>query len=250
MASEAYCDRSVPPTERGARPARSRSVRVLPPLGSRRPALPTIVAHEGGPGDPTTSSRSLYLDLYRPMTDRRALLLVDERGTGLSGVSTALRPSRTTGTGDQRRAVRRPARSVLGSVHDRRGGGGHGRGAHLLGILPSTCTATATAPSSRSRSPCATPSSSGRWCSTARIRSRVSIPWYRTTPQRLRENLALFCSTESAAPARRPRRRWSTSPETWPRASETHPVTTTAPDGYGTEVTVTADTPPASSTRS
>lgn len=48
------------------------------------PTTGTIVAHQGGPGYSTTDSRDSYLDLFAPMMDHRALLLVDERGTGLS----------------------------------------------------------------------------------------------------------------------------------------------------------------------
>jgi pimeloyl-ACP methyl ester carboxylesterase len=50
-----------------------------------RPSLGTIVAVEGGPGYSSTDSRSYYLELFRPLMDRRRLLLVDNRGTGLSG---------------------------------------------------------------------------------------------------------------------------------------------------------------------
>ncbi len=51
-----------------------------------RPSLGTLVAHEGGPGYPTTGSRDYYLDLYAPLMRRHDVLLVDERGTGTSGV--------------------------------------------------------------------------------------------------------------------------------------------------------------------
>ena len=50
-----------------------------------RPALGTIVAVEGGPGYSTTDSRAYFLELARPLMGRRDLLLVDARGTGLSG---------------------------------------------------------------------------------------------------------------------------------------------------------------------
>lgn len=43
-----------------------------------------IVAAEGGPGYSTTASRAWYLDLFEPIMGDRALLLVDQRGTGLS----------------------------------------------------------------------------------------------------------------------------------------------------------------------
>ncbi len=54
------------------------------PTDRSRPSLGTIVATEGGPGYSTTDSRSYYLDLFRPLLDRRQLLLVDNRGTGKS----------------------------------------------------------------------------------------------------------------------------------------------------------------------
>ena len=47
-------------------------------------ALPTIVAEEGGPGFPSTGSRSLYVPLFAPLLIHRNLLLVDNRGTGRS----------------------------------------------------------------------------------------------------------------------------------------------------------------------
>ena len=47
--------------------------------------LEPIVATEGGPGYATTPSRGSYLQLFRPLLDRRDLLLVDNRGTGTSG---------------------------------------------------------------------------------------------------------------------------------------------------------------------
>ena len=52
----------------------------------RQQSLGTLVGHEGGPGYPTTGSRDWYLGLFAPLMDRRDVLLVDERGTGVSGV--------------------------------------------------------------------------------------------------------------------------------------------------------------------
>ena len=49
-----------------------------------QPALETIVATEGGPGYPTTGSRSSYLALFAPFRDNHDLLLMDNRGTGKS----------------------------------------------------------------------------------------------------------------------------------------------------------------------
>jgi pimeloyl-ACP methyl ester carboxylesterase len=50
----------------------------------RVPALETIVANEGGPGYPSTGSESSYVQLFAPLMNRHDLLLVDQRGTGLS----------------------------------------------------------------------------------------------------------------------------------------------------------------------
>jgi pimeloyl-ACP methyl ester carboxylesterase len=50
-----------------------------------RPSLGTMVDVEGGPGYSTTDSRDYYLALHRPLMASRDLLLVDARGTGLSG---------------------------------------------------------------------------------------------------------------------------------------------------------------------
>jgi pimeloyl-ACP methyl ester carboxylesterase len=47
--------------------------------------LGTLVDVEGGPGYSTTDSRDSFLGLSRPLMNRRDLLLVDARGTGLSG---------------------------------------------------------------------------------------------------------------------------------------------------------------------
>jgi pimeloyl-ACP methyl ester carboxylesterase len=46
----------------------------------------TIVAMEGGPGYPSTGSRDYYLELYGSLQRTRNLLLVDNRGTGSSGL--------------------------------------------------------------------------------------------------------------------------------------------------------------------
>jgi hypothetical protein len=50
-----------------------------------RALLGTMVDVEGGPGYSTTDSRDYYIALHKPLMARRDLLLVDARGTGLSG---------------------------------------------------------------------------------------------------------------------------------------------------------------------
>ena len=56
----------------------------VPARDSSRPAVGTVVPREGGPGYSTTSSGSGYAAMYGPLLERRNLLLVDQRGTGLS----------------------------------------------------------------------------------------------------------------------------------------------------------------------
>lgn len=51
----------------------------------KRASAGTVLAIEGGPGYSTTDSRGGYLTLLAPLLARRDLLLVDLRGTGLSG---------------------------------------------------------------------------------------------------------------------------------------------------------------------
>ena len=65
-----------------------------------RPALGTMLAIEGGPGFSTTDSRDSYLKLLAPLRARRDLLLVDLRGTGLSGAldCTTFRKRRASAT--------------------------------------------------------------------------------------------------------------------------------------------------------
>lgn len=57
---------------------------LVPPRNRERPALGTVVAHEGGPGYPATGSAASYRALFHPLLARRTLLLVDQRGTGRS----------------------------------------------------------------------------------------------------------------------------------------------------------------------
>jgi len=58
---------------------------LYPARDTSQPVTGTIVAVEGGPGFATTGSAGGYLGLFEPLLDRQNLLLVDNRGTGLSG---------------------------------------------------------------------------------------------------------------------------------------------------------------------
>src|SRR5450631_2404258 len=51
---------------------------------SLQPSLGTILPQEGGPGYSSTGTRDFYLSLFAPLRDRRDVLIIDKRGTGLS----------------------------------------------------------------------------------------------------------------------------------------------------------------------
>ncbi len=56
------------------------------PHGERAKAvLSTVLSIEGGPGYPTAADRDARAEVWRPVSDRSDLLLVDLRGTGESG---------------------------------------------------------------------------------------------------------------------------------------------------------------------
>ncbi len=56
-----------------------------PHTARAKSSLGPIVPQEGGPGYSTTGSRDFYLSLFDPLRDRRDVVLIDKRGTGLSG---------------------------------------------------------------------------------------------------------------------------------------------------------------------
>ncbi len=55
-----------------------------PHSDTTRPPLGTILPQEGGPGYSSTGSRDFYLSLFDSLRNRRDVLIVDKRGTGLS----------------------------------------------------------------------------------------------------------------------------------------------------------------------
>lgn len=48
------------------------------------PSIGTILPQEGGPGYSSTGTRDYYLEIFDALRDRRDILIVDKRGTGLS----------------------------------------------------------------------------------------------------------------------------------------------------------------------
>ena len=75
----------VPLDRSGALPG---TVRVYferyPPADRTLPPVSTVLSIEGGPGYPTAADRDYRTELWAPVSKRRALLLVDLRGTGRS----------------------------------------------------------------------------------------------------------------------------------------------------------------------
>jgi pimeloyl-ACP methyl ester carboxylesterase len=50
----------------------------------KHPRLGTILPQEGGPGYSSTGTRDYYLEIFDALRDRRDVLIIDKRGTGLS----------------------------------------------------------------------------------------------------------------------------------------------------------------------
>jgi pimeloyl-ACP methyl ester carboxylesterase len=82
-----YCGSIVRPIDPAGRVAGHISIgfEFYPHTDTGKPSLGTIIAQEGGPGYSTTDSRDGYVRLFAPLRDRRDILLIDKRGTGLSG---------------------------------------------------------------------------------------------------------------------------------------------------------------------
>ena len=239
-ASEAYCGSVVVPLDRtGATPGTiSIAFEYYPRSDASRPSLPTIVAHEGGPGYSTTDSRDLYLDLYRPMMDRRALLLVDERGTGLSGALYCPEAESYDGNWVQNAEA---CADRLGRTAD----------------LYTTAAAVEDMVAVLTKLGIDTidlyGDSYGSFFAQAFavrhpefVRSLVLDgtypidgldPWYRTTAVRLRDNLSLFCSRSRATCPTTPSDMVGLISRVV-MSARAHPVTTSAPDAYAKTVSV------------
>jgi pimeloyl-ACP methyl ester carboxylesterase len=83
----AYCgrlERALDPS--GTVPGRISVHFEFYPHTARGASAGTLVATEGGPGYPATESRNDYLALFRPLRAERDVLIMDNRGTGRSGV--------------------------------------------------------------------------------------------------------------------------------------------------------------------
>src|SRR5262245_31580373 len=80
QALQAWCGRLEVPLDRSGKTPGTITIgfQYYPARETNHPAS-TLVAHEGGPGYATTDSEDYFLDLFDPLMDTRAALLVDER---------------------------------------------------------------------------------------------------------------------------------------------------------------------------
>ena len=86
VGGQAYCgsiERALDPSGQVAGDIRI-SFEFYPHTDNAQPPLEPIVATEGGPGYATSGSAGGYLALFAPLSDRRDMLFVDNRGTGKS----------------------------------------------------------------------------------------------------------------------------------------------------------------------
>jgi pimeloyl-ACP methyl ester carboxylesterase len=84
--AHALCGKLAQPWDRTGRIRGSLDVgfAFVPASDRKHPAVGTLVPHEGGPGYSTTGSAADYAGMYGSLLDRRNLLLVDQRGTGMT----------------------------------------------------------------------------------------------------------------------------------------------------------------------
>jgi pimeloyl-ACP methyl ester carboxylesterase len=84
--AHALCGTLAQPWDRSGHVAGNISVGfAFVPAGDRKhSAIGTVVPHEGGPGYSTTGSAADYAGMYGPLLQRRNMLLVDQRGTGMT----------------------------------------------------------------------------------------------------------------------------------------------------------------------
>ena len=237
---DAWCGAVLVPLDRSGRVQGTTPVRFeyYPRTDTSQPQLGTIVAAEGGPGYSTTDSRDYYLDLFGPLQDRRALLLVDQRGTGLSDPFLCAAAQVYDGNWisnaeacGQQLGPRSDLYTSAAAAHD------------LKAVLDSIGVTTIDLYGD----------SYGSYFSQAfavrypgLIRTLVLDgtypisdldPFYRTSATRLRENLALVCARSASTCPTSPGDMVGLVDRVLARI-RAQPVSTTAPDGTGTETIV------------
>lgn len=237
----AYCGSLVVPLDRtGATPG---TVEIgfewYPRTTTGQAALGTIVALEGGPGYSTTDSREYYLELFRPLLDRRALLLVDQRGTGRSDPINC--PEAQSGSLDWVPAAKRCGER-LGARSDLYTSANAAR--DLKAVLDYLGVAAVDVYGD-SYGSFMGQTFAVRYPATVRtlvLDATYPIsgldPWYRTTATRLRTNLELACRRSADTCPVQPAKVLDLVAQVVSRL-RTAPLTTSAPDGYGDETTVT-----------
>ncbi|HEX5017279.1 MAG TPA: alpha/beta fold hydrolase, partial [Actinomycetes bacterium] len=199
----------------------------------------TLVAHEGGPGYSTTDGEDYFLDLFAPLMDTRAALLVDERGTGLSDPINC--PEAQSYNGDWVENARLCGQR-LGDAADlyttANAAADMADVLDYLGIdkidLYGDSYGSFFAQTFTTRYP--------QYVRTAIFDATYPItgldPWYATTAQRLRENVRLFCAKSPATCPVAPREMLPLLADVVETVRD-EPIRTTAPDWLGYEVPIT-----------
>ena len=236
----AWCGNVLVPLDRSGRVSGTTPVRFeyYPRSDTSLPQSGTIVAAEGGPGYSTTDSRDYYLDLFAPLQDRRALLLVDQRGTGLS--EPFLCPAAQVYDGNWI-ANAEACGAQLGQRSDlfTSSAAAHDLKAVLDSIGVSQIDLYGDSYGSFFSQAFAVryPANLRTLVLDATYPISDLDPLYRTSATRLRENLALFCARSLATCPTTPGDMVGFVDRVLARI-RANPVTTTAPDGTGRETTV------------
>ena len=239
-ALDAWCGAIKVPLDRTGRTPGTTTVRFqyYPATATTKP-IGTVVAHEGGPGYSTTGSADYFLEMLQPLRDKRAVLLVDARGTGWSDPIDC--PDAQNYAGDwvedaaacgEQLGDRADLYTTANVAHD------------LADVLDYLKIDTVDVYGD----------SYGSFFAqtfTARYPDRVRSaifdgtypitgldPWYATTAQRLRENVTLFCTRSPDTCPVKPSAMAGILSDAVSLVRQS-PVRTTAPDGYGYEVPVT-----------
>jgi hypothetical protein len=99
---DGYCGSVVRPLDPGGRVPGTIMIgfEVYPRTDAQHERRGVIIAQGGGPGYSTTGSRDGYVRLFTPLRDDgRDIVLIDKRGTGLSGAIDCHRVQRGGGLG-------------------------------------------------------------------------------------------------------------------------------------------------------
>lgn len=237
---EAWCGSIIVPLDRSGQVKGTTKIgfEYYPRTDTGRSSLGTVVAAEGGPGYSSTDSRDYYLDLFTPLLDRRSLLLVDQRGTGLSN---PIFCRDAQGYDGNWVANAEACGAALGRKSDLYTSAA---AAHDLAAVLRSLAVTEIDLYGDSYGSFFAQAFAVRYPDTVRtlvLDATYPIsgldPFYATTATRLRENLAIMCARSEATCPTRPSAMVDLVQRVLQRV-RARTITTTAPDYVGEETTV------------